>query len=83
MAVFGRFTRNARFSFQIAEEEARRMFKSEVDPSHVLIGILSANTTKASEILRQNGLEMEALKEMVEKLSVLDVKKQEDIYYSR
>ena len=45
MAVFGRFTRNARFSFQIAEEEARRMFKSEVDPSHVLIGILSANTT--------------------------------------
>ena len=82
MAVFGRFTRNARFSFQIAEEEARRMFKSEVDPSHVLIGILSANTTKASEILRQNGLEMEALKEMVEKLSVLDVKKQEDIYYS-
>lgn len=82
MAVFGRFTRNARFSFQIAEEEARRMFKSEVDPSHVLIGILSANTTKASEILRQNGLEMEALREMVEKLSVLDVKKPEDIYYS-
>ena len=82
MAVFGRFTRNARFSFQIAEEEARRMFKSEVDPSHVLIGILSANTTKASEILSQNGLEMEALREMVEKLSVLDVKKSEEIYYS-
>lgn len=82
MAVFGRFTRNARFSFQIAEEEARRMFKSEVDPSHVLIGIMSANTTKASEILRQNGLEIETLKEMVEKLSTVDVSRPQEIYYS-
>jgi ATP-dependent Clp protease ATP-binding subunit ClpA len=54
--MFERFTRNARVSVVLAQEEARELDADEIRPEHLLVGVLQAAGRDLSSLLVGYGL---------------------------
>ncbi len=53
---FERFTEKAINAFKFAGNEAARSQKSQVEPEHLLVGLLADSTTTSARLLRANGV---------------------------
>jgi putative transcriptional regulator len=56
---FERFTQKAIAAMEIAQKEATRSRKSQVEPEHILAGLLADPTTTSARLLRANGVTLE------------------------
>ena len=64
-----RFTQRARRALALAHEEAERLKHNYIGSEHLLIGLVREEGGIAASVLRELGLELERVKEMVERLS--------------
>ncbi len=64
-----RFTQRARRVLSLAQEEAERLNHSYIGSEHVLIGLLREEGGVAGRVLRELGLDVERVQQMVERLS--------------
>lgn len=69
MAGMERFTQRARRVLSIAHLEAERMKQSAIGTEHLLLGLLQEEGGVAGRVLRDLGLEVERVREIVERLS--------------
>ena len=69
MAGMERFTQRARRVLSLAHQEAERMRQERIDTEHLLLGLIQEEGGVAGRVLRELGLEMERVREMVERLS--------------
>jgi ATP-dependent Clp protease ATP-binding subunit ClpC len=69
MAGMERFTQRARRVLSLAHQEAERMHQERIDTEHLLLGLIQEEGGVAGRVLRELGLEMERVREMVERLS--------------
>jgi STE24 endopeptidase len=65
---FGGFTEQAKAALKFAQEEAMRLGYSTIDPEHLLLGLLANSASRAAEILRASGCELENVRTAVEAL---------------
>ncbi|BAZ17245.1 XRE family transcriptional regulator [Calothrix sp. NIES-4071] len=56
---FERFTEKAINAIKFARNEATRLQKSQVEPEHMLAGLLADPTTTSARLLRANGMTLE------------------------
>jgi putative transcriptional regulator len=56
---FERFTEKAINAIKFARNEAARLHKSQVEPEHLLAGLLADPTTTSARLLRANGCQMD------------------------
>jgi putative transcriptional regulator len=56
---FERFTEKAINAIKFARNEATRLQKSQVEPEHMLLGLLADPTTTSARLLRANGMTLE------------------------
>jgi ATP-dependent Clp protease ATP-binding subunit ClpA len=63
MAMFERFSRNARISVVLAQEEARELESDEIRPEHLLVGVLQSAGRELSRVLAGHGLTAEQVRE--------------------
>ena len=68
MAGMERFTQRARRVLSLAHQEAERMHRDTIDTEHLLLGLIEEEGGVAGRVLRELGLEVERVKEMVERL---------------
>jgi ATP-dependent Clp protease ATP-binding subunit ClpA len=54
--MFERFSRNARVSVVLAQEEARELEADEIRPEHLLVGVLQSAGHELSRVLAGHGL---------------------------
>jgi ATP-dependent Clp protease ATP-binding subunit ClpC len=64
-----RFTQRARHVLSLAHQEAEGMHQSTIGTEHLLLGLIEEEGSVAGRVLRDLGLEVERVKEMVERLS--------------
>jgi ATP-dependent Clp protease ATP-binding subunit ClpC len=64
-----RFTQRARRVLSLAQEEAERLNHSYIGSEHVLIGLLREEGGVAGRVLRELGLDVDRVQQMVERLS--------------
>ncbi|NMC53701.1 MAG: ATP-dependent Clp protease ATP-binding subunit [Chloroflexi bacterium] len=69
MAGMERFTQRARRVLSLAHQEAERMRQERIDTEHLLLGLIQEEGGVAGRVLRELGLEMDRVREMVERLS--------------
>jgi ATP-dependent Clp protease ATP-binding subunit ClpA len=60
--MFERFSRNARVSVVLAQEEARELDAEEIRPEHLLVGVLQSAGRGLSSVLAREGLTAEAVR---------------------
>jgi ATP-dependent Clp protease ATP-binding subunit ClpA len=63
MTMFERFSRNARVSVVLAQEEARELEADEIRPEHLLVGVLQSAGHELSRVLAGHGLTAELVRE--------------------
>jgi ATP-dependent Clp protease ATP-binding subunit ClpA len=63
MTMFERFSRNARVSVVLAQEEARELDADEIRPEHLLVGVLQSAGHDLSRVLAGHGLTSEVVRE--------------------
>lgn len=56
---FERFTEKAINAIKFAQNEATRSQDSQVEPEHLLVGLLADSTTTSARLLRANGVKLE------------------------
>jgi ATP-dependent Clp protease ATP-binding subunit ClpA len=61
--MFERFSRNARVSVVLAQEEARELGAQEIRPEHVLVGVLQSAGRDLSAVLAAFGLRPDVVRE--------------------
>jgi len=66
--MFGRFTRRAQKVLILAQEEARRMNYPFVGTEHILLGLLREGEGVAAKVLRETGINVDAVREQVEQM---------------
>ncbi|HLF01474.1 MAG TPA: ATP-dependent Clp protease ATP-binding subunit [Anaerolineales bacterium] len=64
-----RFTQRARKVLSLAQEEAERMKHNYIGTEHLLLGLLREEGGVAGRVLRELGLELRRVQEMVDRLS--------------
>ncbi len=69
MAGMERFTQRARRVLSLAKQEAERMRHNTIGTEHLLLGLIQEEGGVAGRVLRDLGLEVDRVKEVVEKLS--------------
>ena len=69
MAGMERFTQRARRVLSLAHQEAERFRQATISTEHVLLGLIAEDEGIAARVLRDLGLEVDRLREMVERLS--------------
>ncbi len=63
-----RFTQRARRVLSIAHQEAERLHSKEIGTEHLLLGLIQEEGGVAGRVLRELGLEVERVKEMIERV---------------
>jgi len=71
MAGMERFTQRARRVLSLAHQEAERLRKETINTEHLLIGLAREEGGVAGRVLRDLGLEVDRIVEVVEKLGGL------------
>ena len=61
-----RFTRGARQSLTLAQEEAQRLHHNYIGTEHLLVGLIRVDKSGASKILRGLGVTTRRVQELVE-----------------
>ena len=61
--MFERFSRNARVSVVLAQEEARELDADEIRPEHLLVGVLQSAGRDLSSLLGGYGLTADAIRD--------------------
>ena len=61
--MFERFTRHARVAVVLAQEEARELRTREIDPRHLLLGVLQAAGNDLSAVLSGYGLTADVVRD--------------------
>jgi ATP-dependent Clp protease ATP-binding subunit ClpA len=64
--MFERFSRNARVSVVLAQEEARELHSDEIRPEHLLVGVLQSAGRGLAGLLSGYGLTAEAIRGRLE-----------------
>ena len=64
-----RFTQRARRALSLAQEEAERLQHSSIGTEHLLLGLMREDGGVAGRVLRELGLEMPRVEELVKRLS--------------
>jgi ATP-dependent Clp protease ATP-binding subunit ClpC len=64
-----RFTQRARHVLSLAHQEAEDMHQSTIGTEHLLLGLIEEEGSVAGRVLRDLGLEVERVREIVERLS--------------
>jgi ATP-dependent Clp protease ATP-binding subunit ClpA len=63
MTMFERFSRNARVSVVLAQEEARELDAGEIRPEHLLVGVLQSAGRELSNVLGHHGLTADVIRD--------------------
>jgi ATP-dependent Clp protease ATP-binding subunit ClpA len=63
MTMFERFSRNARVSVVLAQEEARELNSDEIRPEHLLVGVLQSAGRDLSSVLGGYGVTAAAVRD--------------------
>jgi ATP-dependent Clp protease ATP-binding subunit ClpA len=63
MTMFERFSRSARVSVVLAQEEARELNSDEIRPEHLLVGVLQSAGRDLSVVLNGCGLTTDTIRE--------------------
>ncbi len=69
MAGMERFTQRARRVLSLAHQEAERMRNNYIGTEHLLLGLIREEGGVAGRVLRELGLEIERVQEMVERMT--------------
>jgi len=69
MAGMERFTQRARRVLSLAHQEAERTHRSKIETEHLLLGLLEEEGGVAGRVLRELGLELDRMREMIGRLS--------------
>jgi ATP-dependent Clp protease ATP-binding subunit ClpC len=69
MAGMERFTQRARRVLSLAHQEAERTHQSSIGTEHLLIGLIEEDGGVAGRVLREMGMELERVREMVLRLT--------------
>ena len=69
MAGMERFTQRARRVLSLAHQEAERTHRSKIETEHLLLGLLEEEGGVAGRVLRELGLELNRMREMIGRLS--------------
>lgn len=64
------FTEKAKTALQLAAAEAKAQKQHYIGTEHILIGLLAEETGVAAKVLKQNGVSLEELREMIRELLV-------------
>jgi hypothetical protein len=67
MTMFERFSRNARVSVVLAQEEARELNAEEIRPEHLLVGVLQSAGRDLSSVLGGFGLTADVIRDRLAK----------------
>ncbi len=67
MSGIERFTQRARHVLSLAHQEAERLQQAQIDTEHLLLGLLMEEDGVAGRALKELGIDMERLLEMVER----------------
>lgn len=68
------FTQKAKSALLLAEKYAKKFHQSYVGTEHILVGLLQENTSMASVVLQENGVDYQKMKEMIQDLIAPDSK---------
>ena len=68
MAGMERFTQRARRVLSLAHQEAERTHQSSIGTEHLLVGLLEEEGGVAGRVLREMGMELERVREMILRL---------------
>jgi ATP-dependent Clp protease ATP-binding subunit ClpA len=66
MTMFERFSRNARVSVVLAQEEARELSSEEIRPEHLLVGVLQSAGRDLASVLSGYGLTADVIRGRLE-----------------
>ena len=69
MAGMERFTQRARRVLSLAHQEAERVHQSSIGTEHLLIGLIEEEGGVAGRVLREMGMELERVREMLLRLT--------------
>ncbi len=69
MAGMERFTQRARHVLSLAHQEAERMHQDKIGTEHLLLSLIQEEGGVAGRVLRDLGLEIDRVKEIVDRLS--------------
>ncbi len=69
MSGMERFTQRARHVLSLASQEAEEMHQNTIGTEHLLLGLIEEEGSVAGRVLRDLGLEVDRVKEMVERFS--------------
>jgi ATP-dependent Clp protease ATP-binding subunit ClpC len=69
VAGMERFTQRARRVLSLAHQEAERMRQNSIGTEHLLIGLLQEEGGVAGRVLRDLGMELDRVREIIERLS--------------
>jgi len=69
MASMERFTQRARHVLALAHQEAERTHQGFIGTEHLLLGLLEEDGGVAGRVLRELGLEIERVREMIQRIS--------------
>ncbi len=69
MAGMERFTQRARKVLSLAHQEAERVHQSSIGTEHLLIGLIEEDGGVAGRVLREMGMELERVREMILRLT--------------
>ena len=69
MASMERFTQRARHVLALAHQEAERARQGFIGTEHLLLGLLEEDGGVAGRVLRELGLEIERVREMIQRIS--------------
>ncbi|PJK24144.1 Clp protease N-terminal domain-containing protein [Mycolicibacterium goodii] len=67
--MFERFSRHARVSVVLAQEEARELQSEEIRPEHLLVGVLQSAGRDLAAVLAGHGLTAEAVRARLESVA--------------
>jgi len=66
--MFERFTDRARKVMQLAKDEARRLNHAQIEPEHILLGLVKEGSGVAANVLGDLGVDLKVLRREVEAL---------------
>jgi ATP-dependent Clp protease ATP-binding subunit ClpC len=70
MASMEKFTQRARRVLSLAHQEAERAQQGLIGTEHLLLGLLEEDGGVAGRVLRELGLELERVREMIQRVNV-------------
>ena len=68
------YTEKAKAALMLAQKEAKKFNQSYVGTEHILIGLLKENSAIASQVLQDNGVDYQKIKELMNDLIAPDFK---------